>query len=82
LELKLQQEDVMMEIKNLEMDVTNAMLNHYGHAQDHLQPAHSNVEMDYFNHQSEKYVMMEIEEMGMVALLIVNLFQAGAALIL
>lgn len=77
LELKLQQEDVMMEIKGLEMDVTNAQLSHYGHVQDHLQYAHSNAEMGYFNQQSENNVMMEIEEMGMVALLIVNLFQAG-----
>ena len=67
----------MMEIKSLEMDVTNAMLNHYGHVQDHLQYAHSNAEMGNFNPQSEKNVMMEIEEMEMVALLIVNLPQAG-----
>jgi len=52
-------------------------LSHYGHVQDHLQYAHSNAEMGYFNQQSENNVMMEIEEMGMVALLIVNLFQAG-----
>jgi len=77
LELKLQQEDVMMEIKSLEMDVTNAMLNHYGHVQDHLQYAHSNAEMGDFNLQSEKNVMMVTDEMGMVALLIVNLSQAG-----
>jgi hypothetical protein len=51
LELKLQQEDVMMEIKGLEMDVTNAMSSHYGHVQDHLQYVHSNVEMDYFKQQ-------------------------------
>lgn len=67
----------MMETKDLEMDVINAMLNHYGHVQDHLQSAHSNAEMAFINQQSENNVMIIIEEMGMVALLIVNLFQAG-----
>ena len=45
LELKQYQVDAMMEIKYLVMDVTNVLLSHYGHAQDHLQYAHSNVEM-------------------------------------
>jgi hypothetical protein len=50
------------------MDVTNVLLNHYGHAQDHLQSAHSNVEMDYFKKIQENNVMMVTEEMGMAAL--------------
>jgi hypothetical protein len=79
LELKLQQEDAMIKIKYLEMDVINAMLNHYGHVQDNLQSAHSNAEMVYFNHKSDKHVMMEIEIMVMVVILFVKLFRAGVA---
>jgi hypothetical protein len=51
LELKPQPKNVMMEIKKLEMDVADVLLNHYGNAQENPRAVYLSVEMDYFRQQ-------------------------------
>jgi|JI10StandDraft_1071094.scaffolds.fasta_scaffold934280_1 hypothetical protein len=70
LEIKEVHNFVMMEIKFLEMDVTNAYPKDFGNAKYALkvfhQCVHSNVEMVYYSHYLVRSVMIIIEEMAMV----------------